>query len=454
MAFIDNPVIAALGNQLGLGGVFAAASGATDPTLATGEGPPTPIRPGTSKPNIPPYKERPYIPKAEGTLPRSGGVSPGGMNPITPGAMDPATLQDPNVQAMLGQYGVHPTTAPPDPNLFIHNPQAFQNHPVIAGLLEHGLEGLAYAHPGQNFLQSLIGGVQGMQEAGAARGQQVNAQTMAPILQAQQIASLQHMGDQHNESTAVQNYHDIMGQAAVQNAQNNAKNAQTRSERAAMIAPRKNTDGTSSVWSGDANEGQGGWVVDPTLGVDGELHAKNQYYTGAAHDVAVKKYNGDVSKLNGSDWLGIDANYQRTMSLSKGASNQLVHTQDNATRTTDAQIRAGASGGGDGKVSPVAKSQISEIDKDTANVNSTLKSISKLGAYTDENGKMVINGGDKAGGGAFSAYVGRLNARKQANATKRAAILAGHPAATATQIPDGADGMWDPVTKTTIYRSK
>src|ERR1700744_539716 len=140
MAFIDNPIISALGSSLGLSPLFAAAGSPTDSSGETPAPAPT-VKPGVTKQNIPPYRNRPYIPRNESGS--AGGVLPGGQIPsAAPGVMDYDTLQSPEVQKLLGQYGVHPTDTPPDPNLFVHNPEAFVKHPVLAGLLEHGLRGI------------------------------------------------------------------------------------------------------------------------------------------------------------------------------------------------------------------------------------------------------------------------------------------------------------------------
>lgn len=415
MAFIDNPTIAALGNSLGLSGVFDAARGATSQPDPASSYPVPPAKPGISKPNIPPYKERPYIPHNEGPMQHVGGGVTPGMNPVTPGVMDPATLQDPNVQAMLGQYGVHPSTQPPDPNLFVHNPAAFQQHPVLAGLLEHGLEGLAYAHPGQNFFQSLVGGVQGMQEANAARAGQANAQLMAPFQQAQAIQQLQHGQDEHDTSVDNIAYHQGMMQSA-------AQNAQTKQERAAAIAPRKNTDGTSSSWNPNSNH----WEVDPSLGVDQEMASKNNYYVSSAHQIANDKYGGDLTKLTAADHLNMITGYEKALSLSRGASNQLVEGQKAATTIKAAGIRA--SGGG--KMSDETKAQISDLKDQEKDLDSeSMRVQTSANPITDrDTGQLLVSSK------ARSAYIQRLQGRKAALQQRRAQ-LTGAPASVDTPAP-------------------
>lgn len=405
MAFIDNPIISALGGELGLGGVFAAAGSppATPETDSAGN----PIKPAVSKPNVPPYRNRPYIPRVEGggTQPR-GGVQPG-LNPVAPGGMDPATLQDPKVKAMLGQYGVTPPTTPPDPNLFIHNPAAFQQHPVMSGLLERGLEGLAYAHPGANFFQSLMGGVQGMQEAGAARGQQVNAQTMAPVQQAQAIAGLQKLGDEHENSLSEQHYRQGMLDVA-------NKNAVTKGDRAAMTPPRKNADGSMSTWDPSSNT----WQVDSSLGRDEEAFQKNQYFSGAVHQIAADNHNGDISQITPDEYSTIHQKWEKMQSMAKGAATM----RDTDVRSGDSHYRTDhPSAGGAGRpgyVSPQSKLQYNELTNQENEVGGTIKAVTNAkGLVTDDTGKIVV-----AGSAAHKAYLGRLQARQTQIRQQKAVI--------------------------------
>src|SRR5882762_2515768 len=129
--FSNNPLIATLGSAVGLGDTFADASSseaAANPTVA-----PAAVKTGASHPNIPEYKNRPYIPQNESR----GGVRPG-ANGLPPevGMMDPATLQNPQVKALLGQYGVDADAVHPNPNVFLTNPAAYNKHPIIANAIE------------------------------------------------------------------------------------------------------------------------------------------------------------------------------------------------------------------------------------------------------------------------------------------------------------------------------
>lgn len=122
----------------------------------------------------------------------STGVNPG-MN--LPGVMSPEVLQDPAVQNLLTSYGVNrdardAAVANASPNMFVTNPSAFQRHPVLAGLLEHGLEGLAFTKGGDTVGESLSNVAQGYLGAQAARAEKYNNQLMLPFQEASSIAGL------------------------------------------------------------------------------------------------------------------------------------------------------------------------------------------------------------------------------------------------------------------------
>src|SRR5882757_908225 len=187
--FSNNPLIATLGSAVGLGDTFADASSseaAANPTVA-----PAAVPKGVSHPNIPEYKNRPYIPQNESR----GGVRPGAYGamglPPEVGMMDPATLQNPQVQHLLGQYGVDASQVHPNPNVFITNPAAYQNHPILANAIERGLEGIANYQPGVDTASTIGNVARSVLGANAMRAQAVNAQVMAPFQSAQAIGNLQ-----------------------------------------------------------------------------------------------------------------------------------------------------------------------------------------------------------------------------------------------------------------------
>lgn len=446
-SFIDNPVIAGLGIQLGLGGVFDSMRSGGSPDPTSGEGNPAPtdqrgtgnpapvpaasapqaattIRPGHSTPNVPEFRNRPYIPRPEtGGQLRSGGVSPGGGVQNTPGVMDPATLQSPQVKALLGQYGVQAPTTPPDPNLFIHNPQAFQNHPVMAGLLERGLDSLANARPGQNFFQSFTNSLQGNREAEAQRAAQVNAQTMAPISQAEAIQQLQSKLDAHNTATDNAAYHQGM-----LNYYN--KMADDKQDRYLNVPPRysKETGQFQSLLPDSKSPTGVSWQIDDSLGRDEEAYQRHQYVTKGIQDIADKKYGGDISKVQPTEALGVVTDLESKLSLAKGAAS--IHNTDtrNATSTTNTQIRASSKSGGSGKLNDIQKTQLKELDSDDKNADSELGKAQNMSSpIVDENGNLAVSQKARA------AYIGRLQQRKQQNDQKRQSLLSGGSSRTAPQ---------------------
>jgi hypothetical protein len=444
MAFIDNPIIASLGAQLGLSGVFnnartssgsgvipgygdAGVGGVTPgpispqttnpqpPQMADNQPPP---KPGASKPNVPEYKNRPYIPRNEAT--GAGATkSSAGAQPVTPGVMDYNTLQSPEVQKLLGQYGVHPTDTPPDPNLFIHNPEAFVKHPVLAGLLEHGLRGLAYTHPGGDFLQSLAGGVRGIQESNAASAQQQNSQMTAPFQQAGLVAGLQHQSDEHDSSVALQNYHQAMAAA-------NGENAETRRLRLQAVPPRKNAVGQMETLQEDSDTpGKFVWKVDPDLGQDRQIANRQDFFEHGTNALAAL-HGGDPSQITDEERATLQSHWdmaQHAASVHNTDSRNQT-SSDNNKRTNSTRLGihntpgAGGSGGGGGKISAGDKQELQNLKIEEGNIGKQLKG---NGTYTvGDDGKPIILG-TKAHQSLMATKQKRLNdiqARRQAITSK------------------------------------
>lgn len=422
MAFIDNPTIAALGGALGLSPLFAAASGAP----AEGSGPMSgdSPRPGVTKPNIPVYKERPYIPRNQSGP--SGGVAPGGTNPTTPGTMDPATLQSPQVAPMLAQYGVTPPTTPPDPNLFIHNPEAFNRHPIIAGLAERGLEGLAFSHPGENWLQSLVGGVRGMGEANAARSAQVNAQVEAPLQQAQQIAALQHMGDQHRAAQDEIDYHH--GLLAHYTASD-----LTKDQRISAHPPVFDKDGQPWTYGEDEN-GKPSWTPDSSWQPKPDVAMTRQIYENATAPL-LKKY-GSLENVPPEELQQAAQDALGAISKGKGAASMSNAATRAKATTTAASIRANTKGspGTPGSLTPQQRAQVAEYNRQETSDQKIVSGIEAGSSPTvkDENGKIVYTGSPAA-----QAYKQRVQARIEQRRQVKARIL-GMPS-TGQQAPQEYD---------------
>lgn len=409
MAFVDNPTIATLVNHLGMGGLFASPSSPTgygDPGIGgVSDGTPSQnssgIKPGASKPNIPEYKNRPYIPRNEDTSSSGRGSRPGG-NPVAPGVMDQQTLLSPEVQKLLGQYGVHPTDTPPDPNLFVHNPQAFAKHPVLSGLLEHGMRGLAYAHPGDNFFESLIGGVKGIQEGDAASAQQVNNQLTAPFQQAGLVAQLQHMSDEHATAQATVDYHTQL----IKNAQDKIAAAR---DRAAQAKPVRNpTTGQMMVPQPDPDNPDGPlkWKAnDDDLG-DPELANKNAFFTHAMN-AAAQLHGGDPSQITDEERQAIEDHWLTGQSKAKSAGAIEVRK----TPTTSIHIGSGSGRPGAPKIAPGDAKEYSRLTAEQKQINKNIST--PVGSYFhDDQGKLIVSGSK-----AHKAYAEqaqqRLNAIQQ-----------------------------------------
>lgn len=432
MSFIDNPVISALGNELGLGPMFAAAA-------AGGAAPPTTPKPAVSKPNVPEYRNRPYIPRNEAPS-GNGGVGSGGGNPVLPGAMSADTLQSPQVQSLLGQYGVSAPSTPPDPHLFIHNPEAFQRHPVLAGMLERGLGGLAYAHEGNNFLQSLIGGVKGIQEYDAASAQQVNNQLMAPISQATGIQQLQQraqqMTDEHARTVSETGYQQGMLDHLRQT-------EETKQERIMAHQPYTNPKTGQTFTLDEDEDGNPKWSGDPNFVPDPELEFQHQRFKNAAQPL-IDKY-GSLDKVPADE---LESAYTKLVSgtsmAKKAAEIKIAGIHKDATIGA-ANVRGG--GPGSSKMSDQQKRQYTDLDNQDKDIQRLIDSkgmdITKP-FVDDDTGKLVVSGS------ARSDWVKKQQTKQQAIRTKKQALVG--PTSSTPVIPEGADGVWDPVQKKTIYK--
>jgi hypothetical protein len=414
MGFIDNPIISALGAQLGLGGVFAAAGsppdGYGDPGIGgAAPGASTPMKPGASKPNIPEYRNRPYIPRNENPGGQRG-VGPGsGLPSVAPGVMDQATFESPEVQKLLGQYGVHPTDTPPDSNLFVHNPEAFVKHPVLSGLLEHGLRGLAYSHPGMNFLQSLVGGVRGIQESDTASAQQQNNQLTAPFQQAGMVAQLQKDADAHTSAQSLSNYHEAMAKVA-------GTNAQTRAERLSAIPPRKNALGQQLVAEEDPdNPGKLKWTVDPSLGEDPEAVNKAAYFN-KAEEALTTLHHGDASQITPEERQHVETQWLTGVSNAKSSGARSVK----AIPSTSIHIGSGGTGSSTPKLTPQQTYQLRELDRQEAQINKQIASSQKGGVQYNEKGDLLVPGSAK-----HKAYLSELQTKLETVRAGRQAITGG-----------------------------
>lgn len=200
--FTDNPIIGSIGNALGLQFITGGPSGAG---AAGPSATPPPPNISPVKPEIPAsrvsstresmaVRERYPQPRAAATT-RGLQLGPNaGMN--LPGVMSPDVLMHPAVQQLLGQYGLtpeslHDTVANASPNMFITNQSAYDKHPVLAGMLERGLEGAAFTHGSNTIGEGISNVAQGVLNAQAARADKYNNQLMMPFAQAKEVQDLQ-----------------------------------------------------------------------------------------------------------------------------------------------------------------------------------------------------------------------------------------------------------------------
>lgn len=327
MAFSDNPLISTLGSAIGLGDTFADASVAAGNQAAAAANPtvaPAAVPKGASHPNVPEYKNRPYIPQNESR----GGVRPGGYGamglPPEVGMMDPNTLQQPYVQSLLGSYGVDASQVHPNPNVFITNPAAYQKHPIIANAIERGLEGVANFQPGVDTASTISNVARSVLGANAMRAQAVNAQVMAPFQTAQTVGNLQ------------------MNQLQQQNMQNEIAN------RNAMQEHYKRQDQTMS----DFRQGELDARDKATEARVAIANSKQDPYTSLANHLIqnnlqdwADKNNKDISDIPPDVEASIREDATNRASMAKAAGANAGRKITAGATVTAAGIRAGATTG-------------------------------------------------------------------------------------------------------------
>lgn len=304
-SFVNNPLVASLGGALGLGPILGEAA---DMDGANPGADPQAPKPAASKPNVPMYKTRPYVPPL---LHAGGGVRPGVGTTAPAGAtMDPAVLQNPGVQALLGQFGVSTEDTHPDGHLFIHNPEAFQNHPVIAGMLENGLSGLAaYQGTGRDTAETVGNIARSVLGADAMHAAQYNSQVQAPFQAAAQIAGLQK-------------------------ASLDQKNVQSEIDTRAQLANDKDYYQTQVI--GAREDAIAARQQAHDAGLDPEIAGKQLYYQNAK--AALVKQYGSEDKIPPAAILKLADNWRSSKDV---AHQEAVQTTANA-RTTAAGISASA----------------------------------------------------------------------------------------------------------------
>lgn len=201
MAFLDNPLMASLASAVGLGGLT---NGGAQPAVSAATPTVTPkVAPKASAPNQPEYKQaRFFDPRSPGG---SGGSGAPGQMPTEPGALSPDVQNNPTVMDLLQHFGVHPQQQI-DPGLFIHNANAWANHPVMSGVLDGLMSGLANTKGSDTLGQGLSNVAQGLEETHDQKIQHINAQLMMPYQQAMTVASLQDQASKQSQEEAQQQY--------------------------------------------------------------------------------------------------------------------------------------------------------------------------------------------------------------------------------------------------------
>lgn len=202
-SFGSNPLVQAMGNALGMGGLFETKQASTNL-----QPPPVPIS-ETERVRDSRNARQSY--PTNGGRGLGPGANKGAVNPQMPGVMDPSVLTSPETQQVLAPYGITPqhlqdVANQANPNMFVQNPEAYQKHPVIAGMLERGLEGLAFTQGSHTWGEGLSNVAKGMMDAHAARTEKYNNMLMMPFQQAQQVAQMKGIGLQQNLEGEQQRY--------------------------------------------------------------------------------------------------------------------------------------------------------------------------------------------------------------------------------------------------------
>jgi hypothetical protein len=203
--FTTNPLVQAIGEHLGLASLMGAdpsgePSQASPQAAAAATPPPPKVTQKVGKSQVEgsaqPREFRQHAPMAKTPVAGGRGLQPGGAGMQMPGMMSPDILMHPEVQALLGRFGISPqqlqsTAQGASPNLFITNPDAQTNHPVATGMLDRALAGLAFTQGGRTVGESISNVARGMLDANAARSEKYNNQLMMPFQQAATVANLQ-----------------------------------------------------------------------------------------------------------------------------------------------------------------------------------------------------------------------------------------------------------------------
>lgn len=250
MSFINNPVVSSLANSLGLGGLTQAGS---NPLVASAA---PKVAPKASAPNQPEYKQARFF---DPRTPAGGNGTMGSGMPTEPGAMSPDVQNNPTVTDLLNHFGVHPQQSV-DPGLFIHSEDAWAKHPVVSGILDGLLGGLANTKGSDTVGEGLSNVAQGLATTQAQKTAHINAQLQMPYQQAMTVASLQDQAGKQSLQEAQQKeaisrahyYDDVLDAHQQQTATQVAGKVQVAklssdAKQAAVAARPKNID--TETWN-------------------------------------------------------------------------------------------------------------------------------------------------------------------------------------------------------------
>lgn len=371
MALIDNPFLQAVGAHLGLSSVFNQAMQNAA------------IKPGVSKPSPSESKGNPdfatfrYMQRM--MSPRFNGGGDSGVRLAAPqGAIDPESLNSPETQSLLAQFG-QTGHVQPDPNLFIHNPTA---HPILGNLLDRALTGMAYttgdaSNPGaimHNVAAGLLAGNQ-------ARQEQVNNQLEMPFQQAAQVAGLQK--DAASLQTALDQQAELKARA-------DADAARAAKDRTPVTPPEHNPE-----WGFETQEMQA--RMHQAVAANGGKPLND-----AQIQDVLTKYRQDVAqdKASGKPLSPMGQYFQ-------SVTDQYMHDNPNATEVppsayvnafgqlagsrAKAQAPYKKSAGGKAARDPLLPLRVSDLKQQYQDVERKLDAANKYGSLiTDDNGHILL----------------------------------------------------------------
>lgn len=341
MSFIDHPVIASLAGAIGLGGL----TNQGNPLVASAA---PKVAPKASPQNQPEYRQARFFDPRSPQGAR-GGV-PSGM-PTEPGAMSPDVQNNPTVMDLLQHFGVHPQQEI-DPGLFIHNAHAWAAHPVMSGVLDGLLGGLANTKGSDTVGEGLSNVAQGLAATHDQQVQHVNAQLQMPYQQAMTVASLQDAKQKQELQASTEQYN------------------------------QSHADMMDGYWQGRENIAQ---TAAQAQVQKAQLHAKNMVDLANARpqNIDTQTWNGHVSKYladhvqQGQDPSTDDVAAARQYALEQvGTAKQAPKTAgaiatSHATQKDKQALKGTMSGGSataganaPGYIDPTRKAQIAAAEKD------------------------------------------------------------------------------------------